>query len=172
MTKMPWNIVLALRLMIILAQAGSYVPGILHYRPYNKIITRLSTQDNLFKSESSFTVEASELRTILKLGDRQSLVLADELASKTESFSAACITVAAILDMIKKSCSFIFTSHIHDIVTLPFIDTIDKTLLRINHLTVDYDEQNDVLIYERKLKDGSGSSKYGINVIKYLKLPT
>ena len=44
--------------------------------------------------------------------------------------------------------------------------------LRFCHMTVLYDREKDMLVYERKLKEGSGTSIYGLEVCKALKLPT
>jgi DNA mismatch repair protein MutS len=141
------------------------------YGPYHNIITRLTTTDNLFNGQSSFEVEINELKTILNQSTKNTLVLADELASKTESHSAACITVAAILELLPKSVSFLFTSHIHNIVNLHYITNLPANIFQIYHLAVNYDPETENLIYNRKLLPGSGSSRYGINVAKYLKLP-
>ena len=45
-----------------------------------------------------------------------------------------------------------------------------ETLL-INHMEVEYDEKNDKLIYNRKLREGPGSCMYGLEVCKSLHLP-
>lgn len=162
----------AIGLNIIMAQCGSYVPCNLIYKPYANIITRLSSHDNLFKGESSYEIELTELRTALRQKNSNTLVLLDEIAKSTESQSAKCITVATIVYLINNKMSFACSSHLHEIVDLPFIINLKKNMLNISHLSVTYDEINDLLIYDRKLKEGSGISKYGLDVAKYLKLPT
>ena len=158
-------------LVIIMAQSGSFVPANMVYSPYHNIVTRLTTTDNLFQGQSSFEVEMNELKTILTQSAKNTLVFADELASKTESHSAACITVAAIQELLALGVSFLFTSHIHHIVSLPHIASLPSNIFQIYHLAVNYDTETENLIYNRKLLPGSGSSRYGINVAKYLKLP-
>ena len=49
------------------------------YYPYNYIFSRINNNDNIFKGESSFAVEMSELRSILKRSNKFSIVLGDEL---------------------------------------------------------------------------------------------
>jgi DNA mismatch repair protein MutS len=161
----------ALGLIIIMAQTGCYVPGYLTFCPYKKIITRLSTQDNLFKSESLFEVEMNELKTMLVQSDQYTLGLADELASSTESISATCLTTSAILSLVAKKTNFLFTSHNHELSSLKYITEMPEKLLSIKHLSISYDEETKTLIYDRILKDTSGPSYYGILVSKYLKLP-
>lgn len=161
----------AIGLVIIMAQAGCFVPAMMEYHPYERIITRLSTQDNISMGQSSYDVEITELRTILKQGNKSSLVFADELASRTESQSATCITASAIVELINQKASFLFTSHIHEVAKLPDITSISPTLLKICHLAVNYDYETDNLIYNRKIQPGSGTSRYGLDVARYHKLP-
>ena len=74
---------------VILAQSGFYVPcSEFIYKPFTQIFTRILGNDNIFKGLSTFAVEMSELRTILKNSDENSLVLGDELCSGTELGSA------------------------------------------------------------------------------------
>ena len=65
------------------------------YYPYNYLFTRILGNDNLFKGLSTFAVEMSELRTILKYSNENSIILGDELCSGTESTSALSIFVAS-----------------------------------------------------------------------------
>lgn len=160
----------AVGLNIILAQAGLYTAGNITFKPYNKIITRLSGDDNLFQGESSFVIEMKELRTILRNSDEHTLVLGDELTRGTDSISGTCITVAAIESLIDLNSSFIFATHMHKIVDLPFIKNLPPSSLQISHLTLRYDDSSESLIYDRKLKDGSGDSIYGIEVAKSLSI--
>ena len=52
---------------VILAQAGCFVPAEeMKLSPYDYLFTRISNNDNLFKGQSSFAVEMSELRSILQ----------------------------------------------------------------------------------------------------------
>ena len=45
------------------------------------------------------------------------------------------------------------------------------TTVSLKHMTVQYDRENDILIYDRKLKNGSGDNMYGLEVCKALSLP-
>ena len=57
----------AIGINIIMAQAGMFVPcSSFKYSPFDYIFTRINNNDNLFKGLSSFAVEMSELRNILK----------------------------------------------------------------------------------------------------------
>lgn len=159
----------AIALNVILAQAGLYTAGKMKYYPYHKIITRLSGNDNLMNGESSFIVETKELRTILRNADEKTLVIADEIARGTESVSAISLSISAICYLIQKKSSFIFSTHLHSLVDMKDIKELGNKL-KICHLSLHYDEENKLLIYDRKLKSGSGESIYGLEVAKSLEL--
>lgn len=160
----------SLGISVIMAQAGLYVPASKYrFKPYTCIFTRILGNDNLFKGLSTFAVEMSELRSILRLADENSLVLGDELCSGTESISAASIFVAGIQTLGKKQCSFIFATHLHEIIGYDEITSLKTVVLK--HMSVIYDKETDALIYDRKLKDGPGNNMYGLEVCKSLSLP-
>ena len=155
---------------IIMAQAGLYVCAEeFTFSIYKSIYTRILGNDNIFKGLSTFAVEMTELRSILKNSNKNSLILGDELCSGTESTSALSIFTAGIKYLQNKNCSFIFATHFHEIVDYDEIK--NNQSLKLLHMTVIYDKQNDRLIYDRKLKDGPGDNMYGLEVCKSLNLP-
>lgn len=160
----------ALGISIIMAQAGLYVPASSYkYRPYKYIFTRILGNDNIFKGLSTFAVEMSELRTILRLADKNSMVLGDELCSGTESISAVSIFVAGIQKLTSVGCSFIFATHLHEIIDYDEIVSLHNVGMK--HMSVIFDKEKDCLIYNRKLQDGPGNNMYGLEVCKSLNLP-
>ena len=160
----------ALGISIIMAQAGLYVPCTeFVYQPYTYLFTRILGNDNLFKGLSTFAVEMSELLTILRLADKNSLVLGDELCSGTENISAISIFMSGIMRLYEKGSSFIFATHLHEIVNYEEIRAMTRLVLR--HMEVVYDKEKGCLVYDRKLREGSGSSLYGLEVCKSLNLP-
>jgi DNA mismatch repair protein MutS len=160
----------AIGIAIIMAQSGLYVPcSEFTYKPYKYLFTRILGNDNIFKGLSTFAVEMSELRTILKRADENSLILGDELCSGTENTSAISIFVAGIQKLHQCRSSFIFATHLHEIVNYDEIKSLSNVFLK--HMAVIYDKEKDMLIYDRKLKDGPGNSMYGLEVCKSLNLP-
>jgi DNA mismatch repair protein MutS len=156
-------------LVVIMAQAGMYVPcNEMKYYPYNKIFSRIPGGDDIFKGQSTFVGEISEIRNILKSADDRTLVIGDELCSGTETNSAISIVSAGILDLIKKKSSFIFATHLHELSDMKRIKDIPN--LSIKHLSVSYKQDNNSLIFDRVLKDGSGDSIYGLEVCRSLDL--
>jgi len=160
----------ALGICIIMAQSGLFVPcDKFDFVPYTQMFTRILNNDNMFKGLSTFAVEMSELRVILQSADERSIVLGDELCSGTEYESATSIFVTGIQWLHKQDVSFIFATHLHNIAEYEEITSIES--VTCNHMSVIYDTQNDCLVYDRLLKDGSGSSMYGLEVCKSLHLP-
>jgi DNA mismatch repair ATPase MutS len=142
----------ALGIAVILAQAGLYVPcSEFNFKPYKYIFTRIIGNDNIFKGLSTFAVEMSELRTILRLMNENSLVLGDELCSGTETMSAISIFIAGIQQLHRCGSSFIFATHLHEIVYFEEITSLSKLVQK--HMAVVYDKENDALVYEVPASD-------------------
>ena len=165
------SLIRAIGVAVIMAQAGFYVPATSFvYRPYRAIMTRILGNDNLFKGLSTFVVEMSELRVILRMADTNTLVLGDELCSGTEMDSAISIFVAGLQHLYRAGASFIFATHLHEIAGYSEIRDMESRL-RLAHMRVFYDKSRDTLVYDRKLQDGAGESMYGLEVCKSLHLP-
>ena len=155
----------ALGISVIMAQAGMYVPAeSFVYNPYSSIYSRILGNDNLFKGLSTFQVEISELRTIEKYADKNSLILGDEICSGTEHDSALCINACGLIHLNNVNSTYIFATHLHELVDIEEVNALEK--LYVKHMTVVYDNERGDLIYERKFKDGSGDRTYGLEVIK------
>ena len=163
----------AVGLNIIMAQAGMFVSASsFRYYPYNSIFTRISGLDNIYKGMSSFTVEMTELRNILKRCNKYSLVIGDEICCGTESISAISIVASGIDTLIQKGASFIFASHLHELTKLTTIkDNIGKSKLFVKHIRITFDENNNI-IYDRVIQNGQGSNNYGIEVCRTLDMPS
>jgi DNA mismatch repair protein MutS len=164
------TIIKALGIAVILAQAGMYVPCTSFvYAPYHSILTRIIGNDNIFKGLSTFAVEMSELRTIFQLCDPHSLILGDELCSGTETQSAISIFVAGIQKIYANQSSFLFATHLHEIVDYEEIQCLER--VKLKHMSVVYNKERDELVYQRKIQEGSGDKTYGLEVCKSLGLP-
>lgn len=159
----------AIALNVIMAQCGSFVPSNMQYYPFHNIFTRIPSGDDIFKGMSTFAVEMSELRNILKRADEYSCIVGDEISHGTEVISGVSIVSSALIELTKRKSKFIFATHLHTITNVPQISSL--TSITMKHLQVHYDTENDILVYDRKLKDGPGSSIYGLEVCKSLDMP-
>ena len=163
------SLIRALGIAVIMAQAGLYVPCFAFtYRPYTAVFSRILGNDNLFKGLSTFAMEMSELRVILKMADQKSLILGDELCSGTETESALSIFVAGLMKLHDIKTSFIFATHFHEIVNYEEVQGLSR--LALKHMAVHYDRELDALVYDRKVQDGPGNRMYGLEVCKSLHL--
>ena len=124
----------------------------------------------MFKGLSTFAVEMSELRTIIKFANKDSLILGDELCSGTESDSALSIFTTGLEILHERCASFLFATHFHEVTNYEEVTSLQK--LGFKHMEVSYDADSDSLVYDRKLKDGPGNTMYGLEVCKSLNLPT
>ena len=165
------SLIRSIGIAIVLAQSGLFVPcESFVYQPYTAIFTRILGNDDIFKGLSTFATEMSELRTILRLSDQNSLILGDELCSGTETSSAIAIFVSGLIDLHQKKTSFIFATHFHEISKMDkWIKPLNR--LQLKHMEVIYDRQKKELIYNRTLKDGPGNCMYGLRVCRSLMLP-
>lgn len=161
----------ALGINLIMAQAGMYVAANdFSFVPYEHVFTRIPGGDNLFRAQSTFVAEMSELRTILQHATNRSLIIGDELASGSESVSAISIVAAGIITLAKRGASFIFATHLHEVAQLEVIQALESTV-KVFHMRVTYDTERDILIYDRRLQPGVGDTLYGLEVCKSLDLP-
>ena len=157
----------SLGMAVIMAQSGFFVPcASLRFSLFDKLFTRIMSHDNLYKGLSTFTVEMLELKNIFNRATPFSLVLGDEISHGTETESALAIVASAIKKMDTLGSFFVFATHLHQLGHLSLIKELKKVIPL--HLGVSYDEQNDKLLYNRKLELGSGSSLYGLEFAKSL----
>jgi len=153
----------ALGIAIISAQAGIPVAAsTMTLSPYKSIFTRILGNDNLWASLSSFAVEMTEFRAILKYSNANSLILGDELCSGTETRSATAIVSAGIQTMVKRGAQFLLATHLHEISELEEIRSLKN--VKFAHLGIEYDSATKTILYKRTLQEGSGSSLYGLEV--------
>ncbi len=148
---------------VFLAQSGFFVPcSEMVFSPYNAIFTRIEAHDNLSKGLSTFAVEMLELKNIFNRANSNSLVLGDEIAHGTETTSALAIVASAVIKLAKKNINFLFATHLHQLMDIDEIKNLSNVVAK--HLEVYFDGEK--LVYDRKLKDGSGSSVYGLEFAK------
>ena len=150
---------------VIMAQCGMFVPcSRMIFYPYKNLFTRIIGGDNIFKGQSSFAVEMIEIKTILDHSDKNSLILGDEICRGTEDLSALSLVASLIEELSKRKCSFILTTHLHK---LPILENI-KALQNVKsyHLTIEV--SNNTIVYLRKIENGPGNNKYGVEIAKHI----
>jgi DNA mismatch repair protein MutS len=155
---------------VVLAQAGMFVAAeACKLAPYRTLMSRVSTGDDIVMGMSTFTIEMTELRNILRRADAHSLVIGDELCAGTEHNSGLAIVAAGLHSMSRQRASFVFATHLHELPNIPEVKQIPG--LRTFHLSVSIDPATGRLKYHRELKPGSGPDTYGIEVCRGLHMP-
>lgn len=157
----------AIGLSVIMAQSGLFVPATqMTLCPYQLLYTRITSDDNIFRGLSSFSLEMVEINAILKRSNNKTLIIGDEVCRGTEHISGNAIVSSTIIKLSEFQSSFVFATHLHEIMTLKQIKEIKS--IRAFHLHVHYDEKTKTLIYDRKLTEGTGEKIYGITVARYI----
>ena len=152
---------------VLLAQSGFFVPAsAMKFSLFESIFTRIVSKDNLAKGLSTFAVEMLEMKNIFNRATMKSLVLGDEISHGTETLSGVAIVASAIMKLAKLRSLFLFATHLHQLSTMSEIRGL-RNVVDL-HLSVEYDEALDKLVFDRVLQGGSGSSIYGLEFAKSL----
>lgn len=152
-------------LISLLAQIGSFVPAKeARLGVVDRIFCRVGASDNLARGESTFLVEMTETAYILRGATERSLVIMDEVGRGTSTEDGLSIAWAVsehLLNTIK--CKTLFATHYHELTRL------DHPRLRL--LCMDVREENDKVVFLRKIKEGASENSYGIHVASLAGIP-
>lgn len=156
----------ALGLTIVMAQCGIPVPATaMRLIPYTGLFTRILGNDNLWAGMSSFVVEMTEFRSILRAAGPRTLVIGDELCAGTETASATSIVAAGVQTLRSRGAHFFFATHLHELSEIPEVS--NTASVRMVHLSV-HATAAGTLVYDRVLRAGCGSPMYGLEVCRGL----
>ena len=154
-------------IIIILAQMGSFVPA--SYADIgicDKVFSRIGASDNISKGESTFMLEMNEVSNILKNASPKSFVILDEVGRGTSSDDGLTIAMALVKYISKvKKFKTVFATHFHELTIL------ENELDNVKNLKIEILNENDNLIFLRKISPGKSDRSYGIEVAKLSGLP-
>ena len=156
-------------LIVILAQAGSFVPAEAATIGYvDKIFTRVGASDNISQGESTFMVEMNEAANILNNISDRCLVLFDELGRGTSTYDG--ISIAwAIVEYLHEHPRYhaktLFATHDHE------LNEMERSFKKIKNYNVSVKEVGNKVIFLRKLVKGGSNHSFGIQVGKMAGLP-
>ena len=154
-------------LLTVMAQMGSWIPAAsARIGVADRIFTRVGASDDLSKGHSTFMVEMNETANILHNATARSLVLLDEIGRGTATFDGLSIawSVAEHLHDVT-GCRAFFATHYHELPDLA------RTRKGVRNLNVAVREQNDRIIFLRKIVEGAADRSYGIQVARLAGLP-
>ncbi len=156
-------------LIVLMAQMGCFVPAdAVTMGVVDKVFTRVGASDNISQGESTFMVEMNEAANILNNMNDRSLVLFDELGRGTSTYDG--ISIAwAIVEYLhegqKAHPKTLFATHYHE------LNELEKSFNRIKNFNVSVREQNQKVIFLRKLVPGGSEHSFGIHVAKMAGMP-
>lgn len=154
-------------LIIILAQIGSFVPATsARIGICDKIFTRIGASDNISKGESTFMLEMNEVSNIIKNSTDKSFVILDEVGRGTSSDDGLSIAMALVEYLSKhKKVKTVFATHFHELTIL------ENELSNVKNLKIEILEEDNNLVFLRKITRGKSDRSYGIEVAKLSGLP-
>ncbi len=154
-------------LIILLAQAGSYVPAArATLGLVDRLFSRVGASDNLARGRSTFMVEMVETAAILAQATARSFVILDEVGRGTSTYDGLAIAWAVVEAIHDRSkCRCLFATHYHELTRLA--ERLDA--LSLHHVRAREWKGDLVLLHE--LADGPADRSYGIAVAKLAGLP-
>ena len=154
-------------IIALMAHIGSFVPAEFAEIPImDRIFTRVGASDDLSQGQSTFMVEMSEVSHILKNATEKSLVILDEIGRGTSTYdgiSLAWSIVEYIQNNIK--CKTLFATHYHELTDL------ENEFSDVKNYSIAVKEDNDNIIFLRKIVPQGADKSYGIYVAELAKLP-
>jgi DNA mismatch repair protein MutS len=156
-------------LIVLLAQMGSFVPArAARIGLVDRIFTRVGASDNLAAGQSTFMVEMTETAQILNSATARSLILLDEIGRGTSTYDGLSIAWAVaeyIQDRSHVGARTMFATHYHEMTELA------NRHEGVKNYTVAVKEQNEDVLFLRKIVEGGADRSYGIHVARLAGLP-
>ncbi len=154
-------------LLVILAQAGSFVPAETALLPIvDRVFTRIGAADNLARGRSTFMVEMTETAVILNTATARSLIVLDEIGRGTSTYDGLALAWA-VVEHIQRNirAKTLFATHYHELTELA------SQLEGVRNLHVSVKESGDQILFLRRVEPGAADKSYGIEVARLAALP-
>jgi DNA mismatch repair protein MutS len=156
-------------IICLLAQIGCFVPAEkLKMGIIDKIFTRVGASDNISMGESTFMVEMNETALILNNISERSLILLDEIGRGTSTYDGISIAwaISEYLHQHHSKPKTLFATHYHE------LNQMKDSFERIKNFNVSIKEENNQILFLRKLIPGSSEHSFGIHVAKMAGMPS
>ena len=154
-------------LIVLLAQAGSYVPATsARIGLVDRLFSRVGASDNLARGRSTFMVEMVETAAILAQATDRSFVILDEVGRGTSTYDGLALAWA-VAEAIHETnrCRCLFATHYHELARLA--DTCEA--LSLHHVRAREWQGDLVLLHE--VSEGPADRSYGLAVAKLAGVP-
>ncbi|ETI27360.1 hypothetical protein G647_09550 [Cladophialophora carrionii CBS 160.54] len=155
-------------LLIILAQAGSYVPAVhAEIGLVDQIFSRIGAADDLFRDQSTFMVEMLETAAILKHATSKSFVIMDEVGRGTTPEDGTAVGYASLHHLYyTNKCRTLFATHFHALADM----TRDWPKLAC-YCTDVLEEDSGSFTFMHRLKRGINRQSHALKVAKLAGMP-
>jgi len=154
-------------IICLMAQIGSFVPAtIANLSVVDRIFTRVGASDDLASGQSTFMIEMVEVANILNNSTNKSLLILDEIGRGTSTFDGLSIAWA-VIEYIQKNikAKTLFATHYHELTEL------ETKFKKVKNYYISVKENNDDIIFLRKIVPGSSKGSFGVQVAKLAGLP-
>ncbi|KIP02571.1 hypothetical protein PHLGIDRAFT_26530 [Phlebiopsis gigantea 11061_1 CR5-6] len=160
-------------LLAIMAMSGCFIPAEYgSFRIHDSLLTRLSNDDDMEKSLSTFANEMASSAMILGLATRDSLILIDELGRGTSPGEGIGISHAIAEQLIRLHSYVFFATHFNELVM-----TLSRQPSVVNlHLSVQktrHSSTNFGMAFQYRIVDGAAEAleHYGLDLARLADLP-
>lgn len=160
------SLVRQVALSVLLAHIGCYVPASKAQIPItDSILCRMGAQDNIMSGQSTFMVELCECAEILRNATSRSLVLLDEIGRGTTTTDGIAIAHSVLKHFIELGALTLFITH-YPLGQL--LDSEDSNKCGLVHMDI---TNTNPPIFTYKVKPGSATDSYGLNVARLAEIP-
>ncbi len=114
-------------LFLLMAKSGMFLPcAEAHIYPFEKVLADIGDEQSILQSLSTFSSHMKNVIDILKLADKETFVLIDELCAGTDPQEGAILAEVIMKSLAKKEALSVITTHYGELKTLEFIDPYFK----------------------------------------------
>ncbi len=163
-------------LLVVLAQAGSFIPandatiGIT-----KRIFTRVGADDAIHRGQSTFMVEMIETANILNHADSSSLVILDEIGRGTSTLDGLSLAWAICEWLAENRPRTLFATHYHEITELEErLETdLGKPVKNLNVAVREWttEDGQQEIAFLHSIRPGRADQSYGVHVAQLAGVP-
>ncbi len=157
-------------LLVILAQAGSFVPAeSMVYSPVDRIFTRIGSTDRITRGQSTFLVEMAEAAALLNSSTPSSLAILDEVGRGTSTYDGLSLAWAMVEYLHNSEIHrplVLFATHYHELTALA------NLLPATWNVNVKVKDSGGEVVFLYNIEEGSTDESYGIHVASMAGVPS
>ncbi len=159
-------------LLVILAQAGSFIPadratiGVC-----SRIFTRVGADDALHRGQSTFMVEMIETANILNNFAPDSLIILDEIGRGTSTLDGLSLAWAITEHLAETTPRTLFATHYHEITELEqrLENKVKNLHVAVREWTTEDGKQE--IAFLHSIRPGRADQSYGVHVAQLAGVP-